>query len=370
MEIPRLVRYQKSCHDLKVFHSLINTYGPVSNFMSMKNAFIYPHSGRIKDFNNPYIQDFMDGLTDKVLFVNRTTPSNIGLFNIIPFLLKIDVVFLNWIEDLPEKKYGILQSGFLFFLLPFLKITGVRIFYTVHNKKSHRPDYHFIKQFIRKFCYIFADYLLVHSSEGLRLLNRPWLLKKTRYEPHPFQDSSKETQYIKKQWDILIWGSVQPYKGIDLFLEFVKLNPQYFEKTKILVAGKVNPPAYYDKLMNYQTSFIVIRDNFLDETTLNEYIATSRIVLFTYNDASVLSSGALVHSISQQALIVGPNIAAFKDMKEKGIIEVYDHFEEISDKINIIKNNEADYKKRMLEFVSKNTWQIFGTKIYNWIYPI
>ena len=74
---------------------------------------MYPISNRLKSgIYNPYIKNFIQFSSDHYNFLNKNNPSNYGIFNIIKYIRKIDIIFFNWIEKLPEMKGGFIQTGF------------------------------------------------------------------------------------------------------------------------------------------------------------------------------------------------------------------------------------------------------------------
>jgi beta-1,4-mannosyltransferase len=335
----------------------------------MKSAYIYPISARVsKISNNSYINDLINSFADKIHFINANHPSYYGIFDLITYCRKIDIIFLNWVEDLPDKKGGLLQSIFLITLLSFLRIRKVKIFYTIHNKESHVSKNLYFKKLLRRILYKFSDYILTHSSAGLEILPNIEVQKKARYIPHPFAVNSppKIMAENKKEYDALIWGAIKPYKGIDKFLHYMETD-SILNKYHILIAGKIDPKGYEDQILRYKSQNKIIINEFIDNDTLNMYIRSSRIVLFTYNENSILSSGALVYSLSQLALVVGPNTGAFRDLKNLGLIEVFDNYYEIADKMILIFQNGSDYRRKIAAFISNNTWEKFSKVLSDWM---
>jgi len=55
---------------------------------------------------------------------------------------------------------------------------------------------------------------------------------------------------------------------------------------------------------------------------LQNLIAKSILVLFTFSKVSILSSGILIDSLGYGANIVGPKVGAFKDLSIDGIVHI------------------------------------------------
>lgn len=329
----------------------------------MKKAYIYPNSTKKKEVTNPYLNDFMNSLSDGFIFLNREKPSASGIFDLRKYLRRIDYIFLNWIEDLPDKKYGIAQSIFFLVVLRVMKFKKIRIFYVLHNKESHYSTHSSLKRRLKKAVLTHADYIICHSSEGLKINGAP--LKNMKYFPHPFQGYCKNGA-ATKEYDILIWGSIRPYKGIDKYLNYLH-SKNYLGRFKTLIIGKIFPPEYEQELVRFRSANIMIENQYIDDEVLNRMIDRSGIVLFTYNEKSVLSSGALVYSLSRGACVIGPDTGSFHDLKEEGIIDVFENYDDLISTIEFHLVHPNLNSRKIEEFVERNSWRSFGQEIGRWI---
>jgi len=168
----------------------------------------------------------------------------------------------------------------------------------------------------------------------------------------------------RKKYDILIWGMVAPYKGIDQFLRFVR--EAQLQHLKILIAGRISDNAYRNEMMGYQNEQIEIRDAFISTEQLTSYIAQSRMVLFTYLKHSILSSGALMDTLRYKPVIIGPCLGAFKDLSEEGLIYTYSDYPHLKQLLQDLQYMTPDTEK-MEKFISDNSWPNFGFTIYKFI---
>jgi beta-1,4-mannosyltransferase len=330
----------------------------------MHKAYIYPVTSRFKsEVHNPYIDNFINYNSTHFAFLNKNSPSNTGLFNILKFINRIDTIFFNWIEKIPEFKGGYVQSIFLILLLYFCKIKGIKIVWTLHNNISHSNKHLWLKKFIFKILMKKSDLIITHSRAGKALVvNYTDKLNHVLYFPHPIIETKiNENSYIEH--DILIWGSLIPYKGIDKFLEKIYEN-NLQDKYSIYIAGKCYDSEYLKKLTSYTNCKIVIEDQFLDNTNLLKEMSASRIVLFTYSSDSILSSGALAESVSCGKLVVGPYKAAFKDLSDLGYIFTYDDFNSLIILLDeIITGKKKLSNDRIKTFNRKYHWTEFATKL-------
>lgn len=335
----------------------------------MKSAYIYPFSSKDSNFGlyNPYIDDLIKSLSKYVTFKNYDKPSKKGIFDILWYITKIDYIFFNWIEKLPENKAGRIQTICLILLLPLLKLFRVKVVWTMHNKVSHRIEHVYWKKLIFKNMLKYSDVILTHSSEGITYGEEmiKGSGKKIHYFAHPIKGRILKLS-TEKKYDILIWGTILPYKGIDKFLDYIyqnKLENNY----RILIVGKIPEKDYEEKLETYKSDNIIINKQFIEDSLLQQLISQSKIILFTYSQTSILSSGVLMDSLGYGANIVGPNVGAFGDLEKEGIINTYsdfpDMFRVVEDQLN--DNGKIIPQEKINQFFENNSWDRFAENVSN-----
>jgi beta-1,4-mannosyltransferase len=259
------------------------------------------------------------------------------------------------------------QSLFFIVLIKILKIKRVIIVWTLHNKLSHFGNYLFVKRILNKTLIKNSDYILTHSTEGIEYAKNFAKGKalNIKYLPHPVQDR-KLGKEPELKYDIIIWGNIMPYKGIDKFLQYL-FNNDYQHKYKILIIGKSDSDEYFNKLNEFRNKNIIIENIFIEESELIELIRSSRIVLFTYTRTSVLSSGVLMDSLGLGPEIIGPNTGAFADLASQNIIHVYNNFNELITIIDELLNKKRVSNFQAKKFIKENSWENFSRKFHDWI---
>lgn len=334
----------------------------------MKNIFIYPLTARVKNlkFVNPYLDDLVDSLGHHFYIVNKENPSAMGVFGLYKYLYKTNYVLFNWIEKLPENKAGVVQTIGFFLLLPLFRLFNIKIIWTMHNKLTHAKKHQRISNAIFKAMIRRSDFILTHSSEGITFGDS--LIKGSRkkiyYFPHPVKDR-RSRKTINKKYDILIWGSLSPYKGIDQFLEYLH-SKRLADKYKILITGTASSDDYFEKLSSFKTKSIEINNEFIEDSTLQQINEESKLVLFSYSKASILSSGALMDSIGFGADIIGPHVGAFADLAKDKIVETFHNFDELIQKIDLkLENKKTQEDKSNTElFLKGNSWDKYAENVY------
>ncbi len=329
-------------------------------------AYIYPSPIRRsgKSFN-PYINNFVNATEKYFTYCNCLDANKLGVFDILRYLFSLDLLFLNWIEDLPDRKFGIIQSIFMLLFIRIRKLFRYKLVYILHNKISHSEGNLFFKRKLFLLVLQTSDLIITHASEGISFSEKmsPGAGRKTVFIPHPVTPYPEIENIFVKKYDILIWGTILPYKGIDLFLDFLIKN-QDLSELKIKIVGKANPDSYFNKLTRYKSDNIEIENRFVDKKELVRLIAESRFVLFTYHGDSVLSSGALIDSLAQKAIVIGPHVGNFADLEEVGIVRTFKNFSELPGlltKCTQIDDNELQPK--IERYIKANSWAIFGNTL-------
>ena len=102
----------------------------------------------------------------------------------------------------------------------------------------------------------------------------------------------------------------------------------------------------------------------IDSDSLEKLITRSKTVLFTYQDDTVLSSGALMQTLSYGATVFGPSVGAFKDLNDNDLIYTYISYDSLVKLIDdVINDNTFIDKKKIQSFISNNTWDKFSDKL-------
>jgi len=327
--------------------------------------YIYPNILYLsKDTDtNPYIWNLYKSMSKHFEMVQTDKkPSRSLFFDIFKYISKTDYIYFNWIEDIALGKYGFFKFFLYFFLMGLIRIRGVKVIYLLHNKKPHqsnRLSIYLLKNVLKK-----TDVLLTHSKEGIAYIKNIDPALKVIMIDHPFEMIEHfQPESTIKDIDILIWGTIKPYKGI---LEFLNdLNEKsLLSNYKIRIVGKIPDKDYKEKLFRYSSKNINLEAQSIDSDSLEKLIARSKTVLFTYKDDTVLSSGALMQTLSCGATVIGPSVGAFKDMSDMDLIYVYKSFDSLIKLLDEVLNEKTIIdKKKIQSFISSNTWDKFSDKL-------
>ena len=319
-------------------------------------VYIYPTWTPSRDKSgNLYIKFFHDAFEADIQYcvVNRCW--KVGIASIL-MNLDAEAFIIQWVDLIPGKRLGKIQFVFFLMVVSLIKLIGKRLIWVLHNKHAHAGKSRLVVWGMRFMAHM-ADDVVVHSTEGITFFDQmfPNEIGKCKYVPHPVY--SQEI-YLggNVKYNYVIWGSIGKHKNVLEFIRFFNQEPFFKDKT-LLVCGRCAEQAYHKQIKAEVSRNVNIdyKNAFMDDDELRELICKARIILFTYNPESVLSSGALIYSLNFFKPIIGPRVGNFADME--GVVTCYDRFEEIP-KLEV-RFNEIKAK----EYIAENTWETLPSKI-------
>ena len=324
--------------------------------MTPVKIYIYPTFNPIRDTGgNDYIKFFHDSFRNKDGVILENKKWNLGIVSIL-FNLDADIFIVQWVDKIPFKRLGKIQTIVYFLSMGVLHLLNKKIVWILHNKRAHLRESKLVDA-IMDIIAKYSDCVITHSNDGVSFFKEKYPFydtNKCQYIPHPVYSSIiYEEQEIL--WDYIIWGTIDRRKKIAEFLKAVKHDSSFLKK-RILICGNCKDVEYRKEIEENSTPNVTFICKFLSEDELRLYVSRSKIVLFTYNTESVLSSGALIYSLNFCKPIIGPNAGNFKDLP--GIVYCYDSYEDIFKlEINCID------KKLVTQFLNSNKWEEFPDKI-------
>ena len=126
---------------------------------------------------------------------------------------------------------------------------------------------------------------------------------------------------MEPEADVLIWGTISPYKGVDQWLQYVA-DQRLPLRVRIVghcgdacLAGRIAELARQAPAATFSNRSITFEE-------LAAEVARARFVLVPYAAESVLSSGILMDSLSVGAKVIGPNVGSFRDYAAEPLLRV------------------------------------------------
>ncbi|HEY6900134.1 MAG TPA: glycosyltransferase [Puia sp.] len=329
--------------------------------MTYRKVYIYPNIARQRmGSQNPYVEDLKQALSDNGFRI-EAPPAQKAFVDLLSKGLRHHTVVLNWIEDIPSRRMGFVQTFLLTGYLRMLKLLGVKLIWIKHNRLSHERQGLWLKKYLHGVLMRRADHIITHArhtglpdSPKLLYLHHPNKLDLGAFLPAPEAEPSI---------DFLIWGSIFPYKGVLEFLEYVSTHEDW-RRYRIRIIGKCTDAGYWQAMEACRTPNIVMTNQFVEEQELHKLFAQSRFILFTYRKESILSSGVLIDSLIAGRRIIAPDCGAFADMAEtNGFVSVYQEFADIARIYEAEYDNYLLDKEALTSFVLQNSWDKMGQRL-------
>lgn len=324
----------------------------------MSKIIIYPSPN--KKQTNSYIYDFCNAINA----INKSYTDENNICNLIRNIFKGDTYVFNWPENIIYRKWGVLQYWTFIVIIHILIVRKAKIIWVFHNITPHQKHNKYTSRIYALF-FKKSNLIITHSQTAYNYLKK-YANCKIWHHPHPFKNDNQYTSpaHVKKEWDILIWGSIEKYKGILEFLNYLKDN-MLLPKYKIMIIGKCNDEDYANKIKEMTNGNIVFENRFANFKELKELSDASEYILFPYLKNSISSSGALMDSLLFGASVIGPNIGAFQDLNKANLCHTFNNYEDI---INIIKQHNKILNENILSYIKENTWNKFAVRFLQLTY--
>lgn len=329
--------------------------------MDKLKVYFYPSCPR-EGYTNPYCLNYKQVIGKEFHLLdannNVTRMKTATLFR---YSWIADIVILNWIENTGNLKLGIIQFFFAYLSLIVIKLRRKRIVWMFHNITPHEGR-SFFSNILCSYLYKNVALIISHSQEATEYA-RQYAKCKVAYVSHPIKALIFTPQKDLRQYDVFIWGTILPYKGV---VEFLKNTINKLGDISILILGKCNDGFLSKQIEQLCNNFITFENRKADFDELATYIKKCNYTLFPYIGDSVSSSGALMDTLAMGGTPVGPNKGAFKDLSDEGICLTYNNYDEL---ISILTTKKMKISEEKIKnFIKNNSWDEFGKtlkKLFN-----
>jgi len=233
---------------------------------------------------------------------------------------------------------------FQWLLLPFLdRIALARLrrrcglVLTVHNAEIAAHDVGaavgrlgaFIQGLDQKRAVLGFDRYIVHSDRTLqRLVELGVASERVIYLPHPpleldASSSLSATRTDDGRRDILFFGNIKPYKGVETLIEAGIILASTRRDFRITIAGRPSQPldALRARIVSSGANDVFRFDlEYISDAKLSAYITAASVVVFPYREID--GSGALSHAIRFEKPIVASKVGGFAESPFKDNVEL------------------------------------------------
>ncbi|MDE7134203.1 MAG: glycosyltransferase family 1 protein, partial [Rikenellaceae bacterium] len=319
---------------------------------------VYPRQRR-GDYDNGYIDDFCRSLVESGVTLVGEEARNplLSLFR----YRKVDCYVFHWIENVPNYKWGLMQSAAAWLIVRAARLCGRKVVWFMHNRRPHSGRRLFLCSALMRLMAAASDVIVTHSREGVGLVAEryPHRLRKVRFIDHPTKNRLSDRHISACDYDLLIWGTVSPYKNVDRFVEYAAAN---MPGCRILVVGRCQDDALLKRIVASAGEYIEVWPRPVSFEELGGLIARSRYVLVPYASQTLLSSGTLMDSLSFGARVIGPNVGSFADYAADKRVEVrtYDSYDDI--KAILAADDRCVDMEGYADFLEQNSWRAFARR--------
>lgn len=325
--------------------------------INMKGVYLFPPINLKGSNSNPYIANFQSVLKARysLLFPIKRKFEFSGL-SLLLSSFKADYFIVNWIESVMLSNHKVLQ--YLFTILGFhiLKYRRGKIIWMFHNIHPHEGENKYSKS-IQNFLYRKSDLIISHSKEAADFVKTKSQTE-ILYKCHPITKINVTEKVEVSFCDILIWGTILPYKGV---LEFISKSFVRNSQWAIHIIGICKDKQLENDIKGLCNANIKYENRHIGFNELYYKIQNCKYVLFPYIGDCVSSSGALIDTIVLGGTPVGPNRGAFKDLSEEQLCLTYQNDEELS---NVLNQNITINSEKRQKFINENSWDAFGKFLY------
>lgn len=302
----------------------------------LSKAGIYPATlfSELKEFSS-YID------LNRTLVIYRTSEKTYSTSN-----LHLQYKLARLIKKLnPELIHSnnFLNFNFIYFLFT----NRIPKILTVHDPIPHSGEIKKKDTIIRKLNYnFFSNIILLNQSQTEQFINASGKVFQniffSRLGSYTYlQKYKKKKNYNIKRKQILIFGRISPYKGIEELCMAFNLVISEYPESKLIIAGSGNfnfDITAYKLSQNY--TFI---NRYIPNIELVQLINESEFVVCPYKDAT--QSGVIMTSFALDQPVVATNVGGLKEMiihNKTGLLIEPNNISQLADSIKwMFKNPEA-----------------------------
>ncbi|MBE9209868.1 glycosyltransferase family 4 protein [Nostoc sp. LEGE 06077] len=274
--------------------------------------------------DNPYLSQLIANL-QKINIQVETISSNSFFLSAVISHWKPDIVHFHWLDPLFQvpnrnKFKSILKLLSFIVQLIILKISGVKIVWTVHNLKNHENLNLFLDRISSFMVFRLAKAIITHCNAAKEEFLEVFSGTNTdkifviphgnyvdSYENKIEKPIAREKLCLKQSGTIFLFlGLIRPYKGVfELIDTFKQLDN---DEAQLVIAGKIyrDSPEIAEALIQKisDDKRIKLIPGFVPSEEVQFYMNACDIVIFPYRD--VLTSGAVLLAMSFGKACIAP----------------------------------------------------------------
>jgi beta-1,4-mannosyltransferase len=289
------------------------------------------------------------------------------------------IIHLHWSVNLHESWYFVKAIYLLatnsFILLLLKKRYGYRVYWTMHNFKSHDAWHPSIDWLGRKLLFLLADCIIIQQRGFYETLSAQRRDKRFIYIPHghyigaygPVRGNGamkKEIGFDQEDIIMISLGRVLPYKKIDRIIEVLNRNDHILDRRlKLFIAGHCEPEYanYLSKLISVSQR-IVFRNEYVEDSDLALYLSVADYSIFWFDD-SMLTSGSIILSLSYGVPVIARDIYAAELVHRGRNGFLFDTPEGLAEILIQVPKFDKPRPEDVISSVRHLDWQTIGNRL-------
>lgn len=275
-------------------------------------------------------------------------------------------------------------------LVPLLKLRKKKVVYTAHNVDNEGRDEKktLLNKLTIKFFYRQFDAIIAHTPKIKNEIEQRFKIASNKIEiiPHGIniipksgvsKEASREFLNINSEKKVLLcFGAIEPYKGIDILINSLKILLENDKRYFLIIAGRSLNKNYFlqlDKLIkaNKLQLYIKFDNKFIPDNEIEYYFRAADCLVLPYK--AIYQSGVLFLSYSFGLPVIATRVGNFEnDILEgkTGLLSEKNNPNDLANKIeNFYQSNLFLDANKTREFIinyakEKYSWEKIGELTY------
>lgn len=321
----------------------------------MSTVYFFPPAPK-GGYPNPYCVHFKQALSRYFRVLdNDNKECAVAAWGLFRHSFCADVYVLNWVENIAFHRLGWLQYAVAILALFIIAIRRKKIVWVLHNITPHQ-GHDFYTKTLYRFLFKRARLVIAHSKEAERFAKR-YAKGNVVYECHPIipiEATPADTDHC----DLLIWGTIDPYKGVE---EFISSKVVRDSMLSIMIVGRCKDRELDHRINSMTNEHIRFQNRRVSFEEIAGLVKNSRYVVFPYIGASISSSGVLIDTLAFGGTPIGPDRGAFRDLADEGVCLIYKDFNHL---VELVRKNAMLEEDSRKAFLKNHSWEEFAGHIH------
>ncbi|MCU1259356.1 MAG: glycosyl transferase group 1 [Bryobacterales bacterium] len=210
--------------------------------------------------------------------------------------------------------------------LCLVRVAGIGIVWTIHNRVSHEARFPRLEQFVQYRVSRLAGLVIVHSDSALREMIHTRALKPrhVRVIPHghyagaycaavPTIEARQALGWDADKMVFLYFGMIRPYKNVEGLIEAWKSLPELAERATLIIAGEAEDPVYrrYIADIARDVPSLKLQLGRIPDEQVHLFFSAADAVVLPFN--RILTSGSLLLAMTFAKPVIAPRMDAISE---------------------------------------------------------